>query len=436
MMELLAPAGNLNKLKIAVLYGADAVYLAGPKYGLRGASDNFSDTELLDGIQFAHRNNCKTYVTLNAFLHDKELEELPEYVSFLEQINVDAVIVSDLGVMTVVQQHSKLPIHLSTQASCLNIQSAKVWKRLGTKRLVLGREVSLEEAGKIRKATGIEIELFVHGSMCTAYSGNCTISNYNSGRDSNRGGCVQSCRFYYSALQNNIVKQDFNIEKYEDHNLTNSGKKNLKKNNPENHYATLLSSKDLRGIRLLPKYIENGIDCIKVEGRMKSALYAATTTTAYSQALKWCSSTSREKWDCKLNELSSILEKIPHRGYTEASLEKQAGLDSIYRGERNGGISGYEIAGIVLEVQKGNYFIMQTQNTFDQDNTLEVLAFDGNVIEVPKQQMRSLNNAPVERSKPSSLLRFSWPKGSDTINSKINFSSIEPLNVVRFKSQM
>ena len=169
---------------------------------------------------------------------------------------------------------------------------------------------------------------------------------------------------------------------------------------------------------------------------MKSALYAATTTTAYSQALKWCSSTSRENWNDKLIELSAILEKIPHRGYTEASLEKQAGLDSNYRGERNGGISGYEIAGIVLEVQKGKSFIMQTQNTFDQDNTLEVLAFDGNVIEVPTQQMRSLNNTPVKRSKPSSLLRFSWPKALDTPNSEINFSSIEPLNVVRFKTQM
>ena len=435
-MELLAPAGNLNKLKIAVLYGADAVYLAGPKYGLRGASDNFSDTELCEGIQFAHQNNCKSYVTLNAFLHDKELEELPDYVSFLEQSKVDAVIVSDLGVMTVVQQHSKLPVHLSTQASCLNIHAAKAWKRLGAKRLVLGREVSLEEAGKIRKASGIEVELFVHGAMCTAYSGNCTISNYTSGRDSNRGGCVQSCRFYYSAIQDSIVKKNINSENFTESIFTDSENKKTNENIRENHSASLLSSKDLRGMRLLPKYIENGVDCIKVEGRMKSALYAATTTSAYSQALKWCSSTSREKWNEKLIELSAILEKIPHRGYTEASLEKQAGLDSIYRGERNGGISGYEIAGIVLEVQKGKSFIMQTQNTFDQDNTLEVLAFDGNVIEVPTQQMRSLNNTLVQKSKPSRLLRFSWPKGSDTSNSAIEFSSIEPLNVVRFKSQM
>ena len=152
-MELLAPAGNLNKLKIAVLYGADAVYLAGPKYGLRGASDNFSDTELCEGIQFAHQNNCKSYVTLNAFLHDKEMKKLADYVSFLQQSKVDAVIVSDLGVMTVVQKHSNLPVHLSTQASCLNIHAAKAWKNLGVKRIVLGREVTLEEAGKIRKAT-------------------------------------------------------------------------------------------------------------------------------------------------------------------------------------------------------------------------------------------------------------------------------------------
>ena len=435
-MELLAPAGNLNKLKIAVLYGADAVYMAGQKFGLRCASDNFSDTELCEGIQFAHNNNCKTYVTLNTFLHDKELQELPDYVSFLEQINVDAVIVSDLGVMTVVQKHSKLPVHLSTQASCLNINAAKVWKRLGVKRLVLGREVSLEEAGKIRKATGVEVELFVHGAMCSAYSGNCTISNYTSGRDSNRGGCVQSCRFYYSAIQDSITNIDFNSRNFEESKYTDSEIKKLNKNTQGNNSMSFMSSKDLRGMRLLPEYIENEVDSIKVEGRMKSALYAATTTSAYSQALKWCSLASREKWNEKLIELSGLLEKIPHRGYTEASLEKKAGLESIYRGERNGGSSAYQIAGIVLEVQKGESFIMQSQNTFDQDNILEILAFDGNVIELPTKHMRSLNNTAVERSKPSSLLRFSWPKCTKTSNSGVNISSIEPLNVVRFKSHI
>ena len=435
-MELLAPAGNLHKLKVAVLYGADAVYLAGQKYGLRGASENFSDFELCEGIEFAHQNNCKTYVTLNAFLNDKELEDLPDYVRFLEQKNVDAVIVSDLGVMTIVQEHTKLPVHISTQASCLNIQAAKTWKRLGAKRIILGREVSLEEAGNIRKATGIEVELFVHGAMCTAYSGNCTISNYTSGRDSNRGGCVQSCRFYYSEKKDSIVEKEFNSENFEESNLIDSGNIKVNENTLENNSASLLSSKDLRGIRLLPKYIDNGIDCIKVEGRMKSALYAATTTIAYSQALKWISLASREIWSKKLIELSLLLEKIPHRGYTEASLEKKAGLDSIFHGKRNGVNSCYQIAGIVLEVLNGKYFIMQTQNTFSQNNTLEVLTFDGNVIEVPTKKMMYLDNNPVEKSKPNRLLRFSWPKGARNYNSEKNFSRIEPMNVVRFKSMI
>ena len=168
---------------------------------------------------------------------------------------------------------------------------------------------------------------------------------------------------------------------------------------------------------------------------MKSALYVATTTSAYSRALKWCSMTSREKWNEKLIDLSKVLEKIPHRGYTEASLEKQAGLDSIYNGKRNGDSTGYQIAGIVLEVKKGESFVIQTENTFDQKNILEVLDFDGNVIELQTKHMRSLNNTKLERSKPSSLLRFSWPKSSKTSNYGIEFSNIEPLNVVRFKSR-
>ncbi len=298
-MELLAPAGNLDKLKTAVLYGADAVYLAGPRFSLRGASENFSDTELSEGIRFAHQNNCKSYITLNAFLNDEELKELRNYVRFLEKTGVDAVIVSDLGVLTVVQEHSKLPIHLSTQASCLNIHSAKVWKHLGVKRLVLGREVSLEEAGRIRKEVDIEIELFIHGAMCMSFSGNCTISNYTAGRDSNRGGCIQSCRFTYSAI---------------------SVKNSIDANSLDIFQSSLMSSKDLCGIELLPKFFKTGIDSIKVEGRMKGPLYAATTTSAYALALKWCNSTPHEKWSKKLQDLSRMLEKIPHRGFTDGFL--------------------------------------------------------------------------------------------------------------------
>ena len=411
-MELLAPAGNLDKLKTAVLYGANAVYLAGQKFSLRGASDNFSETELLEGVLFARKNNCKTYVTLNAFLHDQELKELPEYVKFLEKCGVDAVIVSDLGVMTVVQQNSELAVHLSTQASCLNVHSAKLWKSLGAKRLVLGREVSLEEAGKIRKEAGIEVELFIHGAMCMAYSGNCTISNYTAGRDSNRGGCVQSCRFSYSAIPDSAESADVS---------------------PEHLPSSLMSSKDLRGMDLLPEFIKTGVDSIKVEGRMKSSLYAATTTSAYSRALKWCDSSSQQEWPQKLKELSTILEKIPHRGYTEGSLKVNADAESIYQGERNSRNSSYEIAGTVMEVEHGKSFTLLTQNSFEQGRTLEVLTFEGKVIEVSTLEMQDISRLPVLKAKPSRLLRFPYPQLDSGASEVSSSCRIEPMNVVRLQ---
>ena len=411
-MELLAPAGNLDKLKTAVLYGANAVYLAGQKFSLRGASDNFSETELLEGVLFARKNNCKTYVTLNAFLHDQELKQLPQYVRFLEKCGVDAVIVSDLGVMTVVQQNSELAVHLSTQASCLNVHSAKLWKSLGAKRLVLGREVSLEEAGKIRKEAEIEVELFIHGAMCMAFSGNCTISNYTAGRDSNRGGCVQSCRFSYSAIPDSAESADVS---------------------PENLPSSLMSSKDLRGMDLLPEFLKTGVDSIKVEGRMKSSLYAATTTSAYSRALKWCDSTSKREWPEKLKELSSMLEKIPHRGYTEGSLQNAADAESIYQGERNSRNSSYEIAGTVLEVDDGKSFTLLTQNAFEHGRTLEVLTFEGKVIEVSTNEMQNISCLPVLKAKPNRLLRFSYPPLVSSSQEVSTSSRIEPMNVVRLQ---
>lgn len=244
-MELLAPAGNFEKLRVALLYGADAVYCAGLEFGLRSGADNFSDHELTQAVAYVHERGRKIYVTLNAFLHDNDLVRLPEFVRFLEDITVDAVIVSDLGVMSVIQKHSRIPIHLSTQASCLNSWSARFWKQMGATRVILGREVSIAEAESIGREVGIEVELFIHGAMCSAYSGHCVISNYTAGRDSNRGGCVQSCRMPYEVVSNNEVV-------------------NLQTPVPA---QTLLSSKDLRGLRLLPKFLESGIASAKKIGR-------------------------------------------------------------------------------------------------------------------------------------------------------------------------
>jgi len=413
-MELLAPAGNIEKLKTVILYGADAVYLAGQKFGLRGASDNFSYSELKEGIAFAREKNCKAYVTINSFLHDNDLEELRDYVKILENYGIDAVIVSDLGAMTVIQQSTELPIHLSTQASCLNIFAAKLWKNLGVKRLILGREVSLEEASKIKNEVDIELELFIHGSMCMSYSGNCIISNYTAGRDSNRGGCIQSCRFSYSAVP---------------------AKSELIDSRHKKTAESLISSKDLRGIELLPSFFNSGVDSIKVEGRMKSSLYAATTTSAYSRAIKLCKSNSNLEIDEKLKKLSLMLEKIPHRGYTEGYLLKHHDENSIYNGDRNSRNSVYEFAGTVMEVEVGKSLIILTQNSIDNSCILEILSFNGEVIEISTKEMETISKNPVSKSKPNHLIRI--PYSSLVSNKNLeNDMPIKPLNVVRIKSRI
>ncbi|MBF0277900.1 MAG: U32 family peptidase [SAR324 cluster bacterium] len=395
--ELLAPAGNLEKLKIAVLYGANAVYLAGPRYSLRAGTDNFSNVELEQGIAFAHQNGAKVYVTLNAFLHDQEFLELPEYIQFLEACGVDAVIVSDLGVIAAVRQHSALPVHLSTQASCLNHYSAQLWKNLGVTRIVLGREISIEEAQKIRENAGIEVELFVHGAMCMAYSGNCTISNYTLARDSNRGGCAQSCRFDYS-VWGSARQREAGVR-------------------PQFEGINFMSSKDLRGMELIPQFIDAQITSLKIEGRMKSNLYVATTVQAYAKALQACrtASSSIQK---TLSTLSKELEKIPNRQYTEASLLKPAGPDSIYdahdrSGEHN---SEYELAGTVVEVVPEKFITLLVQNPIDRQSILEVLTFEGETLFLPTANMKDLNHEPLSEARSNRLVLLPYQRNIQSLN--------------------
>lgn len=292
--ELLIPAGNLEKLKIACLYGADAIYVGGIKYGLRSGADNFTKADLQEGVSFCKQYNVKLYVTLNAFLHDQDFSGLEDFCHFLEEIGVSALIVADLGVVKTVQRSCNLDIHLSTQASCLNIASAKVWKDMGVKRIITGRELSIREGANLKRGSGLEVEMFIHGAMCSAYSGNCTISNYTAGRDSNRGGCKQSCRFNYQF-------------------------------NNSDEAIPLMSSKDLNGIERVPEFKEHKIDSIKVEGRMKSNLYVAATSKAYRTMLD----SEPNNFQHTLKETSQLLHTFSNRGYSEASLQKRAGRDSI-----------------------------------------------------------------------------------------------------------
>lgn len=386
--EVLAPAGSLDKLKVAVLYGAHAVYVGGQKFGLRTAADNFTLDELKEGVEFAHTRGAKVYVVLNSFLHDKDLQDLPDFVRYLESIKTDAVIVSDLGVVQTVKEFSSIPIHISTQASTLNVHSAKLWKKAGASRIVLGREVSIKEAGKIKREADIEIEMFIHGSMCMAYSGHCVISNFTQGRDSNRGGCAHSCRFEYSI-------QD----------LDSHEKKN----------AYFMSSKDLEGLRVLPEFINEGIDSLKIEGRMKSHLYAGTMAKVYSEALAFYAEHGHFLSDDLLS-WEEELKKVSHRSYTEASLIEKAGADSIFNERENAAEGEWQMVGTVIEASPKTGIVLEVRNAFNQGDELEILPFHESVKKIVASEIMDLSMNAVSRTKPTTLVRLPYLSGVERMN--------------------
>jgi putative protease len=382
--EILAPAGSLEKLKVAVLYGANAVYVGGQKFGLRTAADNFTLDELKEGVLFAHQRKAKVYVVLNSFLHDKDLAEIPDFIKFLSEIRVDAVIVSDLGVVKTVASLTNIPIHISTQASTLNVEAAKFWKSVGATRIVLGREVTVKEAGLIKREAQIEVEMFIHGSMCMAYSGNCVISNFTQGRDSNRGGCAHSCRFEYSL--------DLGLDSM------------------EKKKAYFMSSKDLEGLRILPDFISEEIDSLKIEGRMKSHLYAGTMSKVYSEALSFY----QENGHFLSEDLMSWemeLKKVSHRTYTQASLVKPAGPDSIFNERENSSDSEWQMVGKVLEASPKTGIVLEVRNAFNQGDTIEILPFNGKAVSIVANEITDIMMKPLSRTKPSTLIKLPFVDG-------------------------
>lgn len=387
--EILAPAGSLDKLKVAVLYGANAVYVGGQKFGLRTAADNFTLDELREGVSFAHLRGAQVYVVLNSFLHDKDLSELPDFVLFLDEIGVNAVIVSDLGVVKTVSAISKIPIHISTQASTLNVEAAKLWKAMGATRVVVGRELSVKEAGKIKREAGVEVEMFVHGSMCMAYSGHCVISNFTQGRDSNRGGCAHSCRFEYSL--------DLGLD-------TEEKKK-----------AYFMSSKDLEGLRILPEFIAEGIDSLKIEGRMKSHLYAGTMSKVYSEALKYYF----EHGNFLSEDLlywEEELKKVSHRSYTNASLVEKAGPESIFNERENSSDAEWQMVGSVIEASPKSGIVMEVRNAFNQGDELEILPFTGPAIKLTANEITDIMMKSVLRTRPSTLIKLPFQVGVEAFH--------------------
>ena len=269
--ELLSPAGDFEKLKSAIYFGADAVYLAGKTFGMRAASGNFSDEELAHAVEYAHERGVRVYVTVNIMPRDAEYPALRQFLIYLHQIGADAAIVSDLGVVALARECAPdLEIHISTQASTVSAAACMAWHKMGAKRIVLARELSLAQISAIRNALPAEVELeaFVHGSMCVAYSGRCLLSQYYVGRDANRGACAQPCRWIYSGEIAEEKRPDDRLPIIED-----GGE------------SFIMSSKDMCMIEHVPDLVHAGIDSLKLEGRVRSAYYTAVVTNTYKMAL-------------------------------------------------------------------------------------------------------------------------------------------------------
>ncbi len=314
MCELLSPAGNFEKLKAALLYGADAVYLAGRRFGMRSAADNFSVSELYEAAEYVHERGKRLYLTLNTMPHGFEYRELEEFLDDIADAGIDAFIAADLGVLALLRE--KLPdaeIHISTQAGIVSAQAAKAFVALGAKRLVLARELTFSEIREIRAAlpNEVELEAFIHGSMCVSYSGRCMLSQHLTGRDANRGACTQPCRWNYTIVEEKRPDMPLPIE--------------------ETELGTfIMSSKDMCTVELIPSLMESGINSFKIEGRMKSAYYTAVVTNAYRMAIDaYLENPSEYKFDERLlRELESVSHREYCTGYYKDEPSDEANLSS------------------------------------------------------------------------------------------------------------
>nr|WP_255573360.1 U32 family peptidase [Anoxybacillus sp. ST4] len=347
---MLAPAGNLEKLKVAVHYGADAVFIGGQEYGLRSNADNFTLEEMAEGVQFASKYGAKIYVTTNIYAHNENIPGLEEYLRGLERVGVHGIIVADpLIIETARRVAPKLEVHLSTQQSLTNWKAVQFWKEEGLERVVLARETSAEEIREIKEKVDIEIETFIHGAMCIAYSGRCVLSNHMTARDSNRGGCCQSCRWDYDLYK---LEGDRAIALFD-----------------ENDDPFAMSPKDLNLIQSIPKMIELGIDSLKIEGRMKSIHYVATVVSVYRKVIDaYCADPDnfviRKEW---LDEL----DKCANRDTAPAFFEGVPGYKEQMFGVHSKKTT-YDFVGLVLDYDKETRIVtLQQRNFFKPGDEVE-----------------------------------------------------------------
>lgn len=357
--ELLAPAGNLEKLKIAIEYGADAVYIGGEEFSLRVAADNFTNDEIKQGVDFAKAREKKVYLTANIIPHNKDIDEYGRFLRDVKDLGLDAVIISDLGMFDVTKELApELEIHISTQANNVNYRSAQKWYEMGAKRVILAREMSLDEISEIRRRTDkdLELEAFVHGAMCISYSGRCLLSNYMAGRDGNGGACAHPCRWKYYLMEEKRPGEYMPVF--------------------ENERGTFIyNSKDLCMINHIDKLVESGLTSFKIEGRVKSEFYVATVVAAYRRAIDSYFE-NPDTWEPNPEWLSE-LKKVSHRDYTTGFyFGRPGGTEQHYASSSY--IREYDMVGVAEGYdEKTNMAKIVQKNRFFKGDEVEFLCPDG-----------------------------------------------------------
>lgn len=349
--ELLAPAGDMERLKMAVLYGADAVYLAGTDFGMRAFAGNFTDQELPAAVAYAHSHGVRVHCTINTMPRNDEAARLPEHLERLNDAGVDALIVADLGAFTLAGRYApRCERHISTQASICNYESARAWHDLGAERVILARELSMEEIQEIRAKTpsDLEIEAFVHGAMCVSYSGRCLLSNYMTGRDASRGACAQPCRYHYALMEEKRPGEYFPIEEDE-------------------RGSYILNSRDMCMIDHLPDLLDAGLDSLKIEGRAKSAYYAAVVTAAYRHGLD--AAAAGEPLDPVWRD---EVEHVSHRPYSTGFYYGYPG--QYYENSRY--VREWQVVALVTECDEEGNATLSLRNKFRAGDALELVGPD------------------------------------------------------------
>ena len=384
--ELLAPAGDMERLRMAVLYGADAVYLAGTTFGMRAFAGNFEGDELLEAVRFAHENNVRVHVTVNTMPRNDEIRQLPAYLEQLDAAGVDALIMADMGAFTMAGRYAPhCERHISTQASIANYACANAWHDLGADRVILARELSLQEIREIRANTPkeLEIEAFVHGAMCVSYSGRCLLSNYMTGRDSNRGACAQPCRYQYYLMEEKRPGEYFPV--FEDEKGT-----------------YIMNSRDMCMIDHIEDLMDAGLDSLKIEGRAKSAYYAAVVTGAYRHAID--AAAAGEPVDPVWRD---EVEHVSHRHYATGFYYGQPG--QFYENSRY--IREWQVVALVTACDENGMATLTLRNKFSAGDEVELVGPDTKPFAFTVPEMEDEEGNPLQEPKnPQMIFRMQLPK--------------------------